>query len=243
MIPRRPGAFPLPSISLPSPPRSRSRRLRLRFSRSLAATRMANKCVASLNLLSSFSSLPLDVFSSHSLNEAKFDLSRLLSVVSPPPFVCSSSTRTSSMTSRLLSHLYQVSLRFVCRQGSAESLRDDVGHVRSSDLSQGYSSPVPALPIVSDRVSLPSAAGTARLLDLLPPALALKYSRPDDLIRSVPSRCRVRPSPFCASRADYVGLVRRMHALGMLSLKCAADVRVVNGVFGVRKDVDIQASH
>jgi hypothetical protein len=29
-----------------------------------------------------------------------------------------------------------------------------------------------------------------------------------------------------------------MHALGMLSLKCAADVRVVNGVFGVRKDVD-----
>ena len=48
----------------------------------------------------------------------------------------------------------------------------------SSPAVANYATDLPSLPLCSERVSLPSEAGTANLLDILPPALAERYSRP-----------------------------------------------------------------
>lgn len=101
----------------------------------------------------------------------------------------------------------------------------------------GYSDPIhSAVPLVASKVSLPSVAGTARLSDLLPPHLTGLYSDPALLLRPVPARCKARPGVLCDSRAEYVQLIRRMAALGMVCFKTS--VNVVNGVFAVRKDAD-----
>lgn len=103
----------------------------------------------------------------------------------------------------------------------------------SQDL--GYSQPIhSAVPIVASQVSLPAVAGTATLLDLLPPHLQQRYSSSELLLRPTPARCKSRPAPFCASRHEYVQLVRRLHDLGMVSFE--SSVHVVNGVFAVPKD-------
>ena len=101
----------------------------------------------------------------------------------------------------------------------------------------GYSDPIhSAVPLVASQVSLPSVAGTARLLDLLPPHLASLYSSPDLLLRPVPARVKARPGVLCDSRSEYLQLIHRLSGLGMVSFK--ASVHVVNGVFAVRKDAD-----
>ena len=93
-----------------------------------------------------------------------------------------------------------------------------------------------AVPISAARISLPSQAGTASLLDLLPPDIAARYAQPTSLLRAKPLPCRVRPSALCASRADYIALIQRLHQLGMVVFK--SSVKVVNGVFAVIKDDD-----
>jgi hypothetical protein len=85
-------------------------------------------------------------------------------------------------------------------------------------------------------VSLPSVAGTARLLDILPPHLAQQYSTPDLLLRPVPARCKARARAFCASRQEYIDLIRRLLQLDMVRLETS--VHVVNGLFAVPKDQD-----
>lgn len=92
-----------------------------------------------------------------------------------------------------------------------------------------------AVPIVSERISLPSAAGTANLLDLLPPDLATLYRNPSpDLIRADWSAGDLPRSRVFGQHDEYVSLVRRMHRLGMVSF--TKSPRVVNGVFAVPKD-------
>ena len=85
-----------------------------------------------------------------------------------------------------------------------------------------YASETPSLPLCSERVSLPSVAGTANLLDILPPALAERYSRPSpELFASpdvdVPSSSSRHPlglnqsaAFLVKSRRDYAALIRRM---------------------------------
>lgn len=134
-------------------------------------------------------------------------------------------------------------MRFVSRQDP--SLSDDPSSPMLSSpwdplqLSPdiGYSDPIhSAVPLVASQVSLPSVAGTARLLDLLPPYLVDLYSSPTLLMRPVPARCKARPGVLCDSRSEYIQLIRRLSDLAMVSFKPA--VHVVNGIFAVRKDAD-----
>src|SRR6188768_3443294 len=170
------GTFPLPTISPPLQPRSRSRRVQQRFHRAAAVTRLANSCVDSLNALScSLSRRNLFRTSSNSFQRIR---------------------------TRLLLHIYRASMRFVSRQDS--SLCDDTSSswpMLSSQLLQsdlpvpdiGYSDIHSAVPLIASKVSLPSVAGTSRLLDLLPPHLAGVYAEPSLLLRPIPARCRARP--------------------------------------------------
>jgi hypothetical protein len=205
-----PGVFPLPPFPSPLRSRSHSSRLLLRYHRSQAVIDLANQSVSSINTLASSFSRHTSSFVNNQFHQQR--------------------NRT-----RLLSHIYSASQRFVSRQDP--SLRDDYGSQHHPHWDFGYINPYhAAVPLVADKVSLPSQAGTARLLDLLPPALANLYSNPASLLRPTPLRSRVRPAAFCASRSDYISLIRRLLHLGMVCLK--HDVLVVNGVFAVEKDAD-----
>ena len=146
MSDQRSGAFPLPTIPLPHGTSSRSRRLQLRFHRATAVHRLANLCIDSLNALSTS-------FSRHQFP---------------------SSSRYERIRTRLQSRILAASRRFVGRQESHSSCDDSDSTQYLPDI--GYSNPIhSAVPIVASKVSLPSAAGTARLLDVLPPHLTQQY--------------------------------------------------------------------
>lgn len=169
---------------------------------------MANKCFSSLNLLST--SFGARSFIHHST-----------SVFSPE--------RTRH---RLSTHVLDACRRFVGRHNVCD---DSV--FPNMEFPHGFSyanAAHSAVPLAAPRVSLPSEAGTADLLDLLPPHLSTLYATPELLLRSSPARCRVRPSASCESPQDYIALIARLLDLGMVDLR--AHVSVVNGVFGVRKD-------
>lgn len=202
------GAFPLPTIPLPHGTSSRSRRLQLRLHRATAAHKLANLCVQSLNALSTS-------FSPHQLP---------------------SSSHHERIRTRLLSRILSASRRFVGRQESASSSSDGTDSTQFlPDI--GYSKPFhSAVPIVASKVSLPAAAGTARLLELLPPHLAQQYSSPELLLRPTPARCKSRASVFCESRQEYIDLIFRLQQLDMIRFETS--VFVVNGLFAVPKDQD-----
>jgi reverse transcriptase-like protein len=124
-------------------------------------------------------------------------------------------------------------MRFVSRQDP--SLCDDTSESQIQHLFP-YSDLIhSAVPIVSTRVSLPSVAGTARLLDLLPPHLVQRYSDWTQVVRLTPAQCKVRPRGF-SQASEYYSLIHRLHLLGMVVFK--REVRVVNGLFAVVKDKD-----
>jgi hypothetical protein len=202
------GAFPLPTIPLPYRTTSRSRRLQQRQHRTTAVTKLANLAIDSLNTLS-----------------VSFAGHRLLP-----------SSSNERIRTRLLSRIYRACQRFVGRQ--APALSDDTSSTITS-LKPEYSYAIPvhsAVPIVASKVSLPAAAGTARLLDLLPPHIAQLYSNPNLVLRDLPARCKVRPRALCVDRTDYVQLITRLRDRGMICFKDT--VKVVNGVFAVEKDAD-----
>lgn len=104
------------------------------------------------------------------------------------------------------------------------------------------------VPLVANRVSLPTGSQTIPLLDVLPPDLKELYSSPDRLLREQPqpapssdvksaSRKPAVPSAkYFGSRTEYAKLIRRMRDLDMVEFTVSP--RVVNGLFGVPKDVD-----
>lgn len=103
-----------------------------------------------------------------------------------------------------------------------------------------------AIPLVCDRVSLPSSrVTTVPLHTILPPTLVHYYTTPGLLLRT-PADLRSKPPlskaprAFCSS-SEYVKLVRRMHSVGMLGLLRADQMRCINGCFGVPKDSDTNA--
>lgn len=93
-----------------------------------------------------------------------------------------------------------------------------------------------AVPIIAHRIALP--AESLRPVDLvsaLPPDLAALYGAPSSaLLLSTPRPIRRRPHVF-GSHTEYVRLVRRLMAVGMISL--TSSPLVVNGLFAVPKDV------
>ena len=92
-------------------------------------------------------------------------------------------------------------------------------------------------PLRADLVSLPERAATADLLDILPPQLARRYATPDGgILREPcdrPKAVHVTLLPRGTDPLEYLALVRRLNAVGMLSF--TKEPKVVNGVFVVPK--------
>jgi len=101
----------------------------------------------------------------------------------------------------------------------------------------GYGSCTP-VPLVADRVSLPARAGTASLLDLLPPDLRASYAEPASLFRPPDAPPVHAGAVPIRDREQYERLIVRMRAAGMVTFTTSP--KVVNGVFTVPKDVDKQ---
>lgn len=197
--------FPLPTLSLPFT-NSRSRRVQQRYARTRTATLVANQCIHSLNVLSSsFSSSPF------------YDL--------PPNLY--SRTRI-----RLLDNIYNLSYDFVRRRALAAPSDEGVFELPSQFEYNGGSF-TPVVPLQADLISLPSAAGTASLQDLLPPHISAIYNNPQQLLLPTP---RAGPIPrVCmnVNPGEYVKLIRRMLSVGMISF--THHPKVVNGVFATPK--------
>ena len=101
-----------------------------------------------------------------------------------------------------------------------------------------YTALTSSIPLVAASISLPASAGSADLLDLLPPDLAATYSDPALLLQLPAPRPSRSRSLHRVPYSEWCLLVRRMLPLGMLSF--TADPRCVNGVFAVPKDGDAQ---
>ena len=98
-----------------------------------------------------------------------------------------------------------------------------------------YTSPPPAKLIIAANVSLPQVAGTAKLLDIVPAAIAATYADPSSLHRPIHEVKPARRAFLCAPD-QYRLLLKRMHHGGMLSYTTTP--MCVNGLFGVAKDGD-----
>jgi hypothetical protein len=91
-----------------------------------------------------------------------------------------------------------------------------------------------AVPLTADRASVPDVAGTAQLYDLLPSDMAARYATPTLLLRPQAEVIAAPHAVMCASRADYIGVIRRLTGIGMIAW--TQSPRAVNGLFGVPKE-------
>lgn len=241
--------FPLPLISQPFEPRSRSRRLAQRFRRASITTNITNQCLHALNTLSS------SFASNHSTHQS---LARARNRSPSPPhpssstsscFTSSSPTSSSSTSStpssaqsRVVAHVHSCAHRFVSRRASSDAECDDPffdlnflsQNLQQSDL-EAYASHSPQLvvPIIADRISLPSSAGSVDLLSLLPPSYSAQYSDSNSLLLPPQERSKPPRTSLMATPEEWVKLVRRLFALGMVEFTIAP--KVVCGVFAVPK--------
>lgn len=127
----------------------------------------------------------------------------------------------------------------LCRR-PAPAVCDDFSRLRSfpgvsTTMVSGYGafgSCLPPVPLVADRVSLPSSVGTASLLDLLPAPLASLYADPSRVVTTTVSSANRRAFVH-GGRSEYLKLVMRMHAAGMVTF--LSKPAAVNSVFCVEK--------
>jgi hypothetical protein len=144
----------------------------------------------------------------------------------------------------MLAHLYGCASRFVRRRDALVSECDDPlfdstflsQHLRQNDL-DAYISRAKAsvVPILADRISLPSVPGAVDIINLLPPKLAETYSNPNEKLFRLPGdRPKAPKTRLCGEQSEWVKLVRRMAAAGMVDFTTSP--RVVCGVFAVPKD-------
>lgn len=225
--------FPLPAIDVPFVPSSCSRRVVARYHDHANIVQLANNSIQSLNRLShSFSSslFSSSTFSHDSLRTSQPEARHPLSL----------------SQSRLQSHIYSCASRFYRRRGhtSGSQCVDSLSsstHTHTSayaDPSFSYSSlKHAALPVVASRISLPSSTGSVKLVDYLPPHLRSTYLSPDTLVRPTHEQAHSPRPVFYTSQHEYVVLIRRMIAIDMVSFTLTP--RVVNGVFAVEKDADV----
>jgi hypothetical protein len=100
------------------------------------------------------------------------------------------------------------------------------------------------VPLIAERISLPQQLNIVPMLDVLPPAVAIQYSEAASpaLLRSstaVLTMNFVKPlrrPRVAGSRSEYVRLIARMVAQGMVAFTAAP--KAINGVFAVAKDDD-----
>ena len=241
-----PAIFPLPPLTTPRTPaphphHRRSRRVVLRHQFNRESTIMGNQIIASLNHLYSYRfRLPAHPYSRpHSFTTV------VRNDTSSPPLP----TANRAITQRLLSYVHTSTARFrrELRRHSCEhadlvtaasfpsALKREHTHAlnASEDI---YQQTTTAIPILAAKVSLPTEAGTADLLSILPQDLATLYSNNDKLLRPSEELSKLpEVRPVCyANHTEYRLLVQRMLRSGMLDF--TTQPRCVNGVFGVPKD-------
>lgn len=235
----RSAIFPLPLFAAPHKPHGSSRATHTRYHHSLVNTDLANNCVLSLNQLSaSFGSAAVPLPSSISVNHNNKNSLAGNSFESPS---------VTPIQSRLLSHVYRCATRFGSHRGSSEpmsgadldplfDLKFLSEHLRNADLLSYINKPTASVvPIIADRISLPTARGAVDLLHLLPKHLQNLYSSDtENLLRSPSDRPPAPRSRLCASKSEWVKLVRRLMAAGMVEF--TTQPKVVCGVFAVPKD-------
>jgi hypothetical protein len=109
-----------------------------------------------------------------------------------------------------------------------------------------YDRSLPAIPIISSRVSLPAVAmKPIPMLSLLPADMMGKYCGPAGLLSLLPTKKKKTPR-FFGLYSEYVLLLTRLHSLSMVSF--TNQPKCVNGMFGVIKPDDkirmiIDATH
>jgi hypothetical protein len=109
-----------------------------------------------------------------------------------------------------------------------------------STLPSSYTAPAAVVPIIAERIALPSELHAIPLLQLLPPSLADSFSSPNRMLRAEEevrhlNESKPLPSPRVGgSRAQYLALLKRMHSAGMLAF--TAHPHAINGLFAVAKD-------
>ena len=99
--------------------------------------------------------------------------------------------------------------------------------------STGYGNQ-PSVPIIASKVSLPSAAGTAVLHDLLPPLIAERYEDPRNVLRRPCEHLERAAAVPIRDQPEYERLIVRMLGAGMISF--TRTPAIVNGIFCVPKD-------
>jgi hypothetical protein len=91
-----------------------------------------------------------------------------------------------------------------------------------------------AVPLIANRVALPSFLHSVPMLSVLPKSIIDYYSHTNtNLFRSSSVESPSRPAHAFASNSEYTALLKRMKAVGMINFTSAP--RCVNGCFGVPK--------
>lgn len=215
--------FPLPLPLPPTHPRCSSRRRHQRYHVHAAVHRLAASVLSALNTL--FSVNNTNVFSASSHVSCRGEPSRTR------PCNYYDQPNMSASQSRIVTRVYGLCRRFVIE--SRPSLEESGSDLSFDFLANYQKLAARAVPIVADRVALPSSAPAADMLSLLPPSLSSFYSSPSSVISSslLPP---ASPRPHVmGSHAQYVSLLRRMNSVGLLSFTTRP--RAINGLFAVPK--------
>jgi hypothetical protein len=228
----RAGIFPLPGVGPPCVPTSRSRRIMGRYNYRSRVTAVANLSVSALNQLNT-------------------------SFAGPSPLLPPPASGLPAAQSRITKRVVDAADRYVSRLSSSGSTSgDSCGDldltlgvqwkqslaIQAMDaLPRNYVTTDGPVPLIADRVSLPSVAGAVDLLDCLPPHLAKIYSSPEKCLRAAGSGISSpsttggklpKPRAF-ASPSEYHALIKRMVDIKMVEF--TENPIVVNGLFGVPK--------
>ncbi len=231
------GLFPLPAVPMPFRSSSSSPRVRQRYFRAAVTASLANFSIFCLNFMASSFAHParfdaacdwfrFSCFSQNS-SQARYFTS---SVLGQAPFATAPQQRAQSF-------LVSCASRFSSRRvpvSPSEFTTSLCDGVSSSDRPLSST----ALWLLADKAALPASAGSADLLSVLPPEVAIKYSCADALLKEPTKDDKPPPRPaMLISPPEYLKLIRRMKSLNMLTF--TLEPKAVNGIFGVPKDEDL----
>jgi hypothetical protein len=255
------GIFPLPLLPSPLSRRRRhpSRRIEQRHQTKLLKVRLANNAITSLNNLSVSYYAPLLEQTSNSsptaiqqrlIDHVTACVNRFIAGRPSAAQLDSASAGCGELSNSDLLSLVWSALGLRLRdhvhadqhQPSSPAGRAVAERIfQEASSSSNPSSASTAMPIIANKVALPAVAGTADLLSLLPPDVAARYRHAAcaDLLRSGKDTPSKLPRSRCfGSHAEYLQLVQRMRASGMLAF--TRQPVVVNGLFAVAKGPDSQ---
>ena len=101
------------------------------------------------------------------------------------------------------------------------------------------------VPLLAERIALPSSLHIVPLTSVLPPDIAARYAdaqqsaalfRTPEQVQKMDARKPLRPPRIAGSRSEYVKLIARMQVAGMVSFTDRP--LAVNGLFAVAKDAE-----